>query len=99
MGDWSIQLKTAGLNGWIISVEEKLTKIKDFLAILEQEERELKNVFDSLARLQWEKGFQDRIAKIWEVMMEMEEIILSVEELALTLIELEKGLILEAEDF
>ncbi|NBJ93588.1 hypothetical protein [Parablautia muri] len=99
MGDWSIQLKTAGLNGWIVSIEENLTMVKDFLDILEQEEKALKRVFDSEARLQWEKVFQDGIAEIREKMIEMEKITLSVEELAQTLTELEKSMVSEAEGF
>lgn len=97
MGDWNIQLKAAGLNGWIMSVEESLTKVKDFLAVLEQEEQGLKTVFDSGARLQWEKGFQNEITGIREKVAEMEEITLWAEELARTLIELEKSMISEAE--
>ena len=90
MGDWNIQLKAADLNGWIISVEESLTKVRDFLAVLEQEERGLKNVFDSGARLQWERGFQDELVQIREKIAEMEEITLWVEELARDLTRLEK---------
>ncbi|MCI8614352.1 hypothetical protein D7V94_10195 [Parablautia intestinalis] len=97
MGDWNIQLKAADLNGWIISVEESLTKVRDFLAVLEQEERGLKNVFDSGARLQWERGFQDELVQIREKIAEMEEITLWVEELARDLTRLEKSLIAEAE--
>lgn len=99
MGDWNIQLKAADLNGWIISVEESLTKVRDFLAVLEQEERGLKNVFDSGARLQWERGFQDKLTQIREKIAEMEEITLWVEELARDLTRLEKSLIAEVEGF
>lgn len=99
MEEWSIQLKAADLNRWIMSVEEMLTKVKDFLAILEQEERTLKSAFDSQARRQWERGFQEGISEIKGKVVEMETITLSVEELARTLAELEKSMVSEAEGF
>ncbi len=98
MGDWNIQLKTTGLNSWIMEVEEKLTKVKDFLDVLEQEEQSLKKVFDSQARVTWEKVFQSHMDRLRGRAGEMERLTLMVEEAAWSLAELEKSMVAQAEE-
>ena len=71
---WSIQLKADGFNSWLEFMEQSITDIKDQLAILESEETQLSDIWESGAKEQWERGFfreleqvKDCVAGMWEV--------------------------------
>lgn len=95
--DWNVQLKTTGFNDWIAFMEQKLTRVKDLLEILEAEEEQLKNTWDSASMRQWEKEFKTFMGQVREAAEEMKKLILAVSEIASVLAEMEKGMASAAE--
>lgn len=95
--DWNIQLNTSGLNNWISHMEQKLTAAKDLLDVLETEEEQLKNIWDSAAKEQWESRLKLLINQAKVSIEEMQKLLLLVNEAASILAQMEKGMVYAAE--
>ncbi len=98
MKDFCVQLKAAGLNGWIIQTEESLTKVRECLDIVETEEKDLGRVYEGGAKQQWEVGFQDGVGQVREHVEKMGKLILAVNETAQDLVRLELKMVGMAND-
>lgn len=88
--EWKIQLKTKGLNQWILEAEQSLTEARDLLDILETQEAQLGNVWKSSAMELWEEEFWLLLTKIRRRIKEMQKLTLRLHEAACTLAQVEK---------
>lgn len=85
-----IQLKTRGLNQWMLEAEQSLTEVRDLLDILETQEAQLGNVWKSSAMELWENEFHLLLIKVRRRLKEMQKLILCLHEAARTLAQAEK---------
>lgn len=88
--EWKIQLKTKGLNQWILEAEQNLTEVRDLLDILETQETQLGSIWKSSAMELWEKEFHLLLIKIRRRLKEMQNLILCLQEAACALAQVEK---------
>ena len=96
--EWEIQLKTKGLNQWILGAEQKLTQVRDLLDVLKTEEAQLKKVWKSSAMEMWEKEFWLLLVKARRQLKEMQKLILLLDESACALAQSEKKMEHSAEE-
>lgn len=95
--EWNIQLTTKRLDQWKTDTEQKFTRVRDLLDVLEAEEDTLKKVWKSGAMEQWEREFQLLIAKLRTQLKEMQKLILALGEAADRLAQIEKDMMYDAE--
>ncbi|MBD5548079.1 MAG: hypothetical protein HDQ97_11880 [Lachnospiraceae bacterium] len=95
--EWNVQLKTKGLEQWVEETEQKLTRVRDLLDVLEMEEDTLKNVWKSNAMQQWEREFYFLLAGIRMQVKEVQKRMLVLGEMADSLIQIEKEIMHDVE--
>lgn len=95
--EWNIQLMTKRLDQWMTDAEQKFTRVRDLLDVLETEEDTLKKVWKSGAMEQWEKEFHLLIAKLRTQLKEMQKLLLILDEAADRLAQAEKDMMYDAE--
>ncbi len=95
--EWNIQLMTKRLEQWMTDAEQKFTRVRDLLDVLETEEDTLKKVWKSDAMEQWERRFHLLIAKLRTQLKEMQKQMLVLGEAADRLAQIEKNMLYDAE--
>lgn len=95
--EWNIQLMTKRLDQWMTDAEQKFTRVRDLLDVLETEEDTLKKVWKSGAMVQWERKFHLLIAKLRTQLKEMQRLMLVLGEAADRLAQVEKDMMYDAE--
>lgn len=94
---WNIQLQTAGFNGWLDTMEQKLTLAEDMLDVIEAEAEQLKVVWESGAGEIWKGEFQIRIDEVRLKVADMKRIVLNIGEMGKVLADEEGNMIMAAE--
>ena len=92
-----IQLISEGFSGWMESAQESLSKAGDGLDLLESQEMRLSGVWESEASRQWDMGFQRELLEVRQCIADVMGMLQKTEEAAEELLQIEKGLIREAE--
>ncbi len=92
-----IQLMSASFCGWMESAESNLSKVRDELDLLEDQERRLSGIWESGAEQQWEAGFQKELLELRQSVANMADLLPKITEAAEALFQVEKELIGEAE--
>lgn len=95
--EWNIQLMTRKLDQWMTDAEQKFTRVRDLLDVLEAEEDTLKKVWKSGAMEQWEREFHLLIAKLRTQLKEMQKLMVVLDEVADRLAQVEKDMLYDAE--
>ncbi|MDE7444937.1 MAG: hypothetical protein K2N15_04425 [Lachnospiraceae bacterium] len=95
--EWNIQLMTRKLDQWMTDAEQKFTRVRDLLDVLEAEEDTLKKAWKSSAMEQWEWEFQLLIAKLRTQLKEMQKLMVVLDEAADRLAQVEKDMLYDAE--
>lgn len=95
--EWNIQLMTKRLNQWMANAEQKFTRVRDLLDLLETEEDTLKKAWKSGAMEQWEREFHLLIAKLRTQLKEMQKLMLVLDDAAERLAQVEKDMMYDAE--
>lgn len=96
--EWSVVLKTKGLEQRIADTEQEFTKVRDLLDVLEAEEDGLKKVWKSSAMRQWEKEFCLLLAMIRKRLKEMQNLTQVLCGTAENLSQIEKDMMCDAEE-
>lgn len=92
-----VQLLTAGFCGWMESEEQSLSKAGDELDFLESQERRLSGIWESGARQLWDEEFRSGIMEVRQFIADMRGLLQKTQQAAEALLQVEKGLIGEAE--
>ena len=92
-----IQLMSAEFCGWMESEEKSLSKARDELDLLEARQRRLSDIWESGAQQQWEAGFQRELSAVRQYLADLAGLIKRTQETAQALLQVERGLIGEAE--
>lgn len=92
-----VQLLTAGFGGWMESEERSLSRAGDGLDFLESRERRLPGIWESRASQLWDEEFRSGLLEVRESMADMTGLLQKTQQAAEELLQVERGLIGEAE--
>ena len=90
MADGKIHLKAQEFNRWMEAMGEEITRAKDKLALLSEEERRLSEIWESGAGKEWGLELQRVLRQAADCVAQMEALTGKVKERAKALTEMEK---------
>lgn len=96
MDERKIYLSGREFNSWMELMGQEITKVKDSLVLLETEERQLLEMWESGAKEVWEQEMQKKLENIRSCVADMELLAAKAESRAGALARIEKIMIQEA---
>ena len=92
MEESKVKLYTGGLNVWMDDMQQSLTKIRDGIALLEEEEGRLSEIWEGASKQDWETGLREETARVGQCIRDMEELVVMTMETAQELAQTERKL-------
>ncbi len=93
-----IRLEGGGFNGWLEQQEQRITKARDALSLMESQAGRLSGVWESGAGKLWESALRENLRAVEECVLRMERLLLKTLESARGLVTTERKLIARAQE-
>lgn len=97
MEEGKVKLLSGSLSGWVDSMQQSLTRVRDEMAVLEGEEGRMSEGWEAEAKEEWEAAFGRELERVEKCIRDMETLIVRTVECAQELAQTEKKLIMAAQ--